>query len=111
MSSLFCIFSDYNGDVLGEEQWLWLERELSNSSAAAHIIVSSVQVCCIEVSAASFFFCHFFNLMLLLILCDCGKNYLSRICYFIFKRLNGLHSNFTFHGNSHNHSFCSLNHF
>ncbi len=52
MTGLLCLFSDYSGDVLGEEQWLWLEKELSNSSAAAHIIVSSVQVCCIEASAS-----------------------------------------------------------
>lgn len=33
-----------NGDVLGEAQWAWLEKELTNSSAAAHIIGSSIQV-------------------------------------------------------------------
>ena len=34
------------GDMLGsEEQWQWLEGELANSSAAVHLIVSSVQVC------------------------------------------------------------------
>lgn len=31
------------GDVLGEEQWIWLEHELTNSDAAIHIIASSIQ--------------------------------------------------------------------
>ncbi|KAL1502939.1 hypothetical protein AB1Y20_011010 [Prymnesium parvum] len=35
---------DHAGRVLAEEQWEWLERELVNSSAAAHLVVSSVQV-------------------------------------------------------------------
>ena len=35
---------DHGGDILGEEQWLWLEDELKNSRAAAHILVSSIQV-------------------------------------------------------------------
>ena len=30
--------------VLGEEQWIWLETELKESSASVHIIVSSIQV-------------------------------------------------------------------
>lgn len=33
-----------NGDILGEEQWQWLEEELSNSTAQMHIIGSSIQV-------------------------------------------------------------------
>lgn len=32
------------GDVLGEEQWRWLEQELAESSASIHIIVSSIQI-------------------------------------------------------------------
>ena len=36
--------ADHDGDVLGEEQWAWLRRELTNSTAAAHLIVSSIQV-------------------------------------------------------------------
>jgi alkaline phosphatase D len=32
------------GDVLGEEQWAWLEQELRGSTASAHLIVSSIQV-------------------------------------------------------------------
>ena len=32
------------GDILGEEQWNWLENELTNSSAAFNIICSSIQV-------------------------------------------------------------------
>jgi alkaline phosphatase D len=31
------------GDILGEEQWSWLEKELSGSDAKVHIIVSSIQ--------------------------------------------------------------------
>lgn len=31
------------GDVLGEEQWIWLEKELTNSTASVHIIGSSIQ--------------------------------------------------------------------
>lgn len=33
-----------NGDILGEAQWAWLEKELTNSPAAAHVIGSSIQV-------------------------------------------------------------------
>jgi len=32
------------GDVLGEAQWAWLRRELTNSTAAVHLVVSSIQV-------------------------------------------------------------------
>ncbi|MCX2681556.1 alkaline phosphatase D family protein [Galbibacter sp. EGI 63066] len=32
------------GTILGEKQWLWLHRELNNSTAAFNIIVSSIQV-------------------------------------------------------------------
>jgi alkaline phosphatase D len=32
------------GDILGEAQWTWLEKELNNSPAAVHIINSSIQV-------------------------------------------------------------------
>ena len=40
-----CSFgADYEGDMLGEAQWKWLRSELSDSKAAVHIIVSSVQV-------------------------------------------------------------------
>jgi alkaline phosphatase D len=31
------------GDILGEEQWQWLENELKDSDAALHIIGSSIQ--------------------------------------------------------------------
>eukprot|EP01069_Polyplicarium_translucidae_P003313 Polyplicarium_translucidae@DN2272_c0_g1_i2.p2 len=31
-------------DMLGEEQWKWLENELGSSKAAVNVIVSSVQV-------------------------------------------------------------------
>jgi len=33
-----------DGDVLGEEQWNWLEQQLQQSSASVHVIISSVQV-------------------------------------------------------------------
>ncbi len=32
------------GDVLGPEQWIWLEEELRNSDAQVHLIGSSIQV-------------------------------------------------------------------
>lgn len=32
-----------NGSVLGEAQWQWLERELTNSDAAMHILASGIQ--------------------------------------------------------------------
>ena len=35
---------DPSADVLGEEQWAWLENELRSSTADAHLIVSSIQV-------------------------------------------------------------------
>src|SRR5258708_30901255 len=31
------------GDILGEEQWVWFEKEINNSDAAIHIIGSSIQ--------------------------------------------------------------------
>lgn len=31
------------GDILGEEQWAWLEKELTGSTANLHIIASSIQ--------------------------------------------------------------------
>ncbi len=33
-----------SGDILGEEQWTWLEQELRDSEAAVHLIGSSIQV-------------------------------------------------------------------
>ena len=35
---------EYEADVLGEEQWEWLEAQLKHSRAQAHIVVSSIQV-------------------------------------------------------------------
>lgn len=32
------------GDILGEEQWKWLEEQLTNSDAAIHILTSGIQV-------------------------------------------------------------------
>ncbi len=33
-----------DGDMLGEAQWAWLEKELTNSDAQIHVIASGVQV-------------------------------------------------------------------
>ena len=38
--------SDYDGDMLGAEQWAWLDDQLTQSSARVHLLVSSVQVRC-----------------------------------------------------------------
>ncbi len=35
---------DPSGDMLGESQWKWLEKELTNSDADVHIIGSGIQV-------------------------------------------------------------------
>jgi alkaline phosphatase D len=32
------------GDILGEEQWAWLKKELTNSEADVHIIANGIQV-------------------------------------------------------------------
>ena len=32
------------GDILGEEQWAWLEAELRDTTVAAHLVLSSIQV-------------------------------------------------------------------
>lgn len=34
----------YNGDVLGERQWTWLENELKQSAADFHVVISSIQI-------------------------------------------------------------------
>ena len=45
LSALLGVGQSHSGDMLGsEEQWRWLEAELTNSTAAAHILLSSVQV-------------------------------------------------------------------
>lgn len=36
--------SNKNGDILGEKQWKWLEKELKNSKADFNIIMSSIQL-------------------------------------------------------------------
>ncbi|KEP61165.1 UNVERIFIED_CONTAM: phosphodiesterase/alkaline phosphatase D family protein [Hammondia hammondi] len=41
---LFSLGGNYEGDLLGEEQWKWLEAQLTNSTASVHLIVSSIQV-------------------------------------------------------------------
>ena len=35
---------DYEGTILGEQQWIWLETLLKNSTADIHIIASGIQV-------------------------------------------------------------------
>ena len=42
LGSFFC--QHHKGTMLGDEQWKWLEQELATSTAAVHIIASSVQV-------------------------------------------------------------------
>lgn len=39
-----CYLPNYEGDILGEEQWEWLEKELKNSNADVNILCSSIQV-------------------------------------------------------------------
>lgn len=53
LSAVFGVATE-RGDMLGEEQWAWLERQLRNSTAAAHLIVSSVQACHLHRSAGTF---------------------------------------------------------
>lgn len=45
MNKLFGIyFPNRTGDMLGEAQWQWLERELTDSDASVHLIASGLQV-------------------------------------------------------------------
>lgn len=37
-------YKDPNGQLLGEEQWKWLEGQLKNSPAQVNIVVSSIQI-------------------------------------------------------------------
>ncbi|SBT33774.1 alkaline phosphatase, putative [Plasmodium ovale wallikeri] len=43
-SSLLGLHCNSKNDILGNEQWKWLEKELTNSKARAHIIISSTQI-------------------------------------------------------------------
>ncbi|CAG9480437.1 unnamed protein product [Plasmodium vivax] len=43
-AALFGLHCDSKNDILGNEQWTWLEKELTNSSARAHIVISSMQI-------------------------------------------------------------------
>ena len=36
--------TNYTGDILGEEQWHWLEQELRNSTASINIIGNGIQI-------------------------------------------------------------------
>lgn len=42
--SIFGFYCNSKSDMLGEEQWEWLEKQLTDSDAKAHIIISSIQV-------------------------------------------------------------------
>ncbi|GAA4430319.1 hypothetical protein GCM10023188_16800 [Pontibacter saemangeumensis] len=45
LNSVFGLYMpNETGDVLGEEQWQWLEQELTDSDAKLHLIVSGIQV-------------------------------------------------------------------
>ena len=44
LCSVLKLGSSYNGDVLGELQWKWLENELKVSDSDFNIIVSSIQI-------------------------------------------------------------------
>jgi alkaline phosphatase D len=45
LNTLFGLYlPNETGDVLGAEQWQWLEQELSNSDAKVHLIASGMQV-------------------------------------------------------------------
>ncbi|CRG99333.1 alkaline phosphatase, putative [Plasmodium relictum] len=43
-SSIFGLHCNSKNDILGNEQWEWLEKELTNSDARAHIIISSTHI-------------------------------------------------------------------
>jgi hypothetical protein len=43
-AGLFPQMCNTNAQILGEEQWAWLEQQLIESTAQAHIVVSSIQV-------------------------------------------------------------------
>eukprot|EP00919_Chromeraceae_sp_WS-2016_P070223 GHVR01166534.1.p1 GENE.GHVR01166534.1~~GHVR01166534.1.p1 ORF type:complete len:425 (+),score=83.38 GHVR01166534.1:46-1320(+) len=43
-AAYFGLYEDFSGDMLGSEQWLWLERQLYASKASVNIIASSIQV-------------------------------------------------------------------
>jgi len=44
LSSTLGLTELHSGDMLGEEQWQWLEERFQGSEAQVHILVSSVQV-------------------------------------------------------------------
>jgi len=44
LCSAFGFTASHAGDVLGEEQWRWLESELRGSQSQVHLVVSSVQL-------------------------------------------------------------------
>jgi len=44
LSSGFHLAFCRSNKIIGEEQWTWLEQELKNSTAQAHIVISSVQI-------------------------------------------------------------------
>ncbi len=42
--SVLGYFRDYNGEMLGDKQWQWLDSTLQSSDADMHLLVSGVQV-------------------------------------------------------------------
>uniref|UniRef100_A0A0G4I320 PhoD-like phosphatase metallophosphatase domain-containing protein n=1 Tax=Chromera velia CCMP2878 TaxID=1169474 RepID=A0A0G4I320_9ALVE len=43
-SALLGLGREWQGDILGEAQWSWLEGQLRGSGASVHVLVSSIQV-------------------------------------------------------------------
>ena len=41
---LLGVGSKYAGEILGEEQWTWLEKELLHSTSSLNVVVSSIQI-------------------------------------------------------------------
>eukprot|EP00920_Eleutheroschizon_duboscqi_P025675 GHVT01063447.1.p1 GENE.GHVT01063447.1~~GHVT01063447.1.p1 ORF type:complete len:579 (+),score=151.79 GHVT01063447.1:417-2153(+) len=44
VASFLGVGGEYTGDILGQEQWQWLEAQLAGSDADVHVLVSSIQV-------------------------------------------------------------------
>ena len=48
-SSVFGLDADYNGDILGEEQWRWLEQVLIETVKHSNVIIFNIIVSSIQV--------------------------------------------------------------
>ena len=79
-SSSFCLGSGYDGSVVGEEQWEWLEEQLTDSEASVHVLVSTLQVkcyilgvdvCLLWVSMYTWYAC--LGVLLLMVVWRCGE--------------------------------------